>query len=454
VLDPIANSSVDDVNAAITAARGAQAEWRRTSPLQRGSVLRRIASELRSQSDRVASMMSSEIGKPLVESHAEIANAANVFDFYGGLGHEVGGEVIPSARDGVHLFTTREPLGVVALITPFNFPVNLPVVKLAPALLAGNTVVWKPASAGAATAQAVMDCITSAGIPEGVVNQILGNGSVGAALAAGRIDGISFTGSTAVGRQLAAKAGATGIPCLLELGGKNAVVVNDDADLASAAAVITAGAFGYAGQKCTATSRLIVVGEETQRALLELIRERVSAIQVGAPLAPETTMGPVITSTIVDETLDVVSHAISEGAELFLGGDRVSVRGCENGNYLAPTVVTGVRPEMRIAHDELFAPVLAVICVASLDEAIAAANDSVYGLSAAIFTQSLEAAFAFSQRIETGAVQVNLPTAGLEYQSPFGGRGDSGSGRYEGGKAALEFYSHNKTIAIRHGATS
>lgn len=439
-----------DVVRAVESARAAQRQWAARSTFERGESLQRLACELGSRADDIAAEMCVEVGKPINEAHAEIENAVKVLKFYGGLGHTLGGEVIPSTRDNVHLYTKAEPRGVVGAITPWNFPINLPIVKLAPALLAGNTAVWKPASAGASTSMKLVECFRAGDIPPGVINLVLGSGAkIGPAFLSPNIDVISFTGSTEVGQDLRSKASRVGIPCLLELGGKNAMVVLADADIEAAATTAVQGAFGYAGQKCTATSRLIA-DESVADALLARIENLMDSLEVGMPQTSTTNIGPLISGNSVEKTLVEIDDAIGAGARVVAGGDRVTVHGGERGHFLAPALVSDVTPDMMLAQKELFAPVIALMTVNSLDHAIDLVNASTYGLSAAIFTRDLQSAFLFSEGVRVGAVQVNLPTSGLEYQAPLGGRANSGAGGYEGGLAALNTYRHLKTTAISY----
>jgi aldehyde dehydrogenase (NAD+) len=439
-------SGEPDVGAALAAARAAQRAWAARSAFERGRVLHAVATALGDRAEEFARAMSAEIGKPIGEGRAEIANAARVLDFYAGLAHEIGGDVIASAREGVHLFTRMEPLGTIGVLTPWNFPVNLPVVKLAPALLSGNAVLWKPASAAVGTSRALWECMAGAGVPDDLVALLIGEGSrVGAAVVQAGVDALSFTGSTEVGLAIGRQAAADGIPCLLELGGKNAAVVCADADLDHAARTIVEGAFRYAGQKCTATSRVIAV-EAVAAPLVERMLALIEDLEVGPAEAVTTYIGPLISEAALENAIAHVDRAVGEGARLRAGGGRAR----EDGAYMAATVLDGVTPEMAVAREELFAPVVAVLVARDFDHAVELANDSSYGLSASVFTRSLEPAFEFSLRADVGAVGVNLSTAGLEHQAPFGGRRASGSGHREQGTAALDFYCDLKTVAVRY----
>jgi alpha-ketoglutaric semialdehyde dehydrogenase len=448
-LSRVPRSAQADVQAAVAGARTAFAHWSGRSAFERADHLRRLASEIRNRSDDFAELMCREVGKTLADGHAEVANAARVVDFYAGLAHELGGTHLPSARGGVHLYTRREPVGVVALITPWNFPVNLPLVKMAPALLAGNTVVWKPASQGAESAALLAECFVAADLPAGVVNMVLGEGrEVGEPLVKADVDAVSFTGSTPVGRRLEQLAAERGTRILVELGGKNATIVCSDADLDLAARTVAAAAFGFAGQKCTATSRVIVI-DAVHEEFVGRLSTIVAGMVVGDPHDARTEVGPLISDSAREWAQDRVESAVSAGAKVVTNSAGIDEP--RAGSYMSPVVITGVTPRMAVAREELFAPVLAVLHASDLAEAFEIADDTEFGLTAAIFTTDLAAAFSYAHRADAGAVMVNLPTAGMEFQSPLGGRRGSGGGGLEQGLEALHFYTEVKTIAIRYG---
>lgn len=451
-LAPIPDSDARDVVEAFRAARHARPSWAGHSAFSRADALRTVAAGVRSESAALAETISDEVGKPIADAVGEIENAARVLEFYAGLAHEMGGDHLPSRQADVHMFTRREPRGIVGVITPWNFPVNLPVVKLAPALLAGNVAIWKPAEQAATSSALFARVLVEAGVPAGVVNMVLGDGPVvGAAVTESDVDGVSFTGSCSVGHRIESSCASRGIKALTELGGKNVAVVCADADLDAAADAIVNGAFRFAGQRCTATSR-VIVEDSAHDALVDRLHDRVSRLVVGAPDDPTAFLGPMISMAARDEALEHIAVARSMGAEIVSGGGAADVATAPDGAFLQPTVLTGVTAGMRIASEELFAPVLVVIRAHSIDEAFDAADATDFGLTAAIFTRSLENAFAFIERADVGAVQVNLPTAGLEYQSPVGGRRNSGSGGLEQGVAALDFYTRSKSVAIRYSA--
>lgn len=447
-LDQLPNSDERDVEAAIEAARFARTPWSATSPFARADTLRDVAARLRERSPVLSKSMCHEVAKPIGEAVGEIENAARVLEFYAGLAHEMGGERLPSRQADVHMFTKREARGVVGVITPWNFPVNLAVVKLAPALLAGNVIVWKPAEQAASSSQLFAQVLADAGLPAGVVNMVLGDGEVGAAVVASDVDGVTFTGSCAVGQLVESSCAGRGVGSLTELGGKNVAVVCSDADLDTAAEAIINGAFRFAGQKCTATSR-VVVEEAVHDELVQRLKARADALVVGLPEDPDTFLGPLVSQDAVANALDHIATARAMGAEVVIGGERAEIADAPNGSFLQPTILCGVTAGMRIATDELFAPVVVVIRVASLEDAFDAADATDFGLTAAVFTRSLTTAFQFIDRADVGAVQVNLPTAGLEYQSPVGGRRNSGSGGLEQGVAALDFYTRSKSVSIK-----
>ena len=449
-LDALPRSDARDVERALLAARAAAPEWASLTAFARADHLRAAASEMRARLESLATTICHEVGKPIAEARAEVDNAARVLDFYAGLAHAIGGDHFASARDGVHLFTRREPRGVVAIITPWNFPISLAIVKLAPALLCGNTAVWKPASPSATSSAALAACLSDAGIPAGVVNMVLGGGgSVGDPLTDAELGAISFTGSCEVGQSIERRSAARGVRTLTELGGKNVAIVCADADLDLAVEAVVGGAFRYAGQKCTATSRLVVV-DAVHDEFVTRLTARVATLVVGVPDDPTAFVGPVISQECVDTTLKCIADAVAGGAQVVSGGSRADVAAAPDGTFLEPTVVVGVTPNMRLAREELFAPVLAVLSARDIEEAYAIADDTEFGLTAAIFTRDLSTAFEYVARADAGAVSVNLPTSGVEYQLSLGGRRNSGSGGQEQGLATLDFYTRSKSVSVRY----
>ncbi len=445
VLGTTPKSGKAETERAIEAAAGAQAGWKATLPAERGAILSKAADLLESQADELAELMAREVGKPMGESQAEVTRAATIFRYYGSEGWRMNGILPPSTRPGIQISAAREPLGVVALITPWNFPLAIPAWKMAPALICGNAVVIKPATDASLNAAALVRTLAEAGLPDGVVNMVTGSGgTVGDALVTDpRVKGLSFTGSTSVG--LGIQERAVGKKVQLELGGKNPYVVMEDADLADAAQKISYGAFGYSGQKCTASSRAIVV-EDVYDEFLDELKSATEAIKVGDPLDDEVLVGPVVNKDQYDGILEALETARGEGRLVLEGGATGSE---DEGYYISPVIVADVDNASTTAQEEIFGPVLAVIKARDFDHAVELANETRYGLTSGIATRSLRYAYEFLDRSESGLVNVNVPTAGLEFQVPFGGNKESGVGGREQGPAALDFYSSWKTFALR-----
>lgn len=444
-LGRVASSSEVDVRRAVEAADAALAGWRDWPGVKRGKLLAAAARLLEERTDSIAETMTREMGKTFPEARGEVLRGAAILQFYAGEGERANGEHIPPADGKSLLYTRRIPLGVVGLITPWNFPVAIPVWKLAPALIYGNTVVLKPAGNTSVTACALVEALADAGFPAGVINLVHGAGrTVGDALLAHpKLAGISFTGSNAVGKAIAVKASQRGLKYQLEMGGKNAVIVMEDADLDRAADAVLSGAMKSTGQKCTATSKVIVMRQAIEPFTRKLL-DRLQAIKVGDGMEPDTYFGPVATSSAQQSVLSHIRRGQEEGARLLFGGHAPPLEGY----FVEPTLFAGVTPSMSLAREEIFGPVLALMEADSLDEAIRMANDTDYGLSAAIFTGSLSHAMTFIQRIEAGMIKVNAETAGVEYQAPFGGLKQSSSNSREQGRAAMEFFTHTQTISF------
>ena len=432
-----------ETSRAIEAAAGAFPSWKATLPSARGAILSQAADILESRTDELAQLMARETGKPMTEGRAEVARAAAIFRYYGSEGWRMPGVMPPSTRPGVQVSSIREPLGVVALITPWNFPLAIPSWKLAPALICGNAVVIKPASNASLNAAELVRALEEAGLPDGVLNMVTGpGGEVGDALVTDpRVKALSFTGSTSVG--LGIQERAVGKKVQLEMGGKNPYVVMEDADLADAAAKVAYGAFGYAGQKCTASSRAIVV-EEIYEEFIEELKNATEAMKLGDPLDDDTVVGPVVNKSQYEDILEALDQAHEDGRVILEGGATEA-----EGYYIAPSIVTDVDNSSETAQEEIFGPVLAVIRARDFEDAVEIANDTRYGLTAGIATRSLRYAHEFAERSETGLVNVNLPTAGVEFQVPFGGNKGSGVGGREQGMAAMDFYSTWKTVSVR-----
>ena len=444
VVGHFARATGTDLDHAIAAARRAFTSWSQSTPQQRFDVLDGAGTQILARRDELGRLLSREQGKPLADGIGEAARAGAIFKFFAGEALRVGGEKIGSVRPGVDVEVTREPLGVVGLITPWNFPLAIAAWKIAPALAFGNTVVFKPAELVPASPWTLVDIVQRAGLPPGVLNLVLGPGSsLGAALAASPdIDAISFTGSQDVGPSVAAAAVKTGARVQLEMGGKNPLVVLDDADLSTAVSVAINGAFFQAGQRCTASSRIIVT-EGIHRRFVDAMIDRMKALVIDDALKPGTEIGPVVDERQLEKNFEYVKIGRSEGATLVYGGERL--RREADGYYMSPALFTDANNRMRINREEIFGPVASVTCVADYDEALAAANDTPYGLSAGIVTTALKYASHFKRHSTSGLVMVNLPTAGLDYHVPFGGRKKSSYGPREQGSYAKEFYTIVKT---------
>ncbi|MDH3418943.1 MAG: aldehyde dehydrogenase family protein [Gammaproteobacteria bacterium] len=437
----------DQTQDAIAAAREAAASWRDGGIQQRADILDRIGNEILARKEELGTLLSREEGKTLAEGIGETARAGQVFKFFAGEALRIPGTSIDSVRPGVAAEVTREPVGVVGIITPWNFPIAIPAWKIAPALAYGNTVVFKPAALVPATAQALAQIINGAGLPAGVFNLVTGAGSeVGEAIVTSpQVDAVSFTGSVATGRAVLVNTAARQAKVQLEMGGKNPLVVLDDADLETAVECAINGAFFSTGQRCTASSRLIVTENIHDRFVARLV-ERMEALVVDNALKPETQMGPVVDQGQLGQDLEYVDIGRAEGANIVTGGGRVERDA--DGYYMAPTLFTETDNAMRINREEIFGPIASVIRVRDYDEALSVANDTDFGLSSGICTTSLKHASHFKRYSAAGMVMVNLPTAGVDYHVPFGGRKSSSFGPREQGPAAVEFYTSTKTAYV------
>ncbi len=446
VVGEYTRAGVEAVDAAVAAARAAQPAWAEASPQVRHDVLEAAGAAIMARKEELGRLLSREEGKTLAEGIGETIRAAQIFKFFAGEALRVRGEKLASVRPGVEVEIAREPLGVVGLITPWNFPIAIPAWKIAPALSYGNAVVLKPADLTPGCAWELAKILDDAGLPKGVLSLVVGRGSsVGARLVEHPdVDAISFTGSVATGRGIAVKCAETHKKVQLEMGGKNPMVVLDDADLEVAVPACVNGAFFSTGQRCTASSRLIVT-EGIHDAFVEKLTAAASALKVGDALDPETQIGPVVDQSQLDQNLTYVALAGQEGCEV-VGGERLE-RATE-GFFQAPAVFLGASNEMRISREEIFGPCASVIKVADFDEALAVANDTDFGLSSGICTTSLKQASAFRRKSQAGMVMVNLPTAGVDYHVPFGGRKGSSYGPREQGSYAAEFYTTVKTAYI------
>ena len=442
----------DQLEATLDQARVAQAEWAAYGMERKQAVLMSIGTELMDRAEDLGTLLSREEGKPLAEGKGEVFRAGQFFTYYAAECLRQLGENADSVRAGVEVDVRREPIGTVAIISPWNFPTATASWKIAPALCYGNAVVWKPANITPASAVALAEIINRQDIPKGLFSLVMGAGhTIGQRLVESpKINAISFTGSVPVGKGIAMAAIQNLTRVQMEMGSKNALAVMDDADLDLAVTLAVGGAFGGSGQKCTASSRL-VVHAAIHDAFVEKLVVATQAMKVGHALAPGTQMGPVVSQQQLDENLTYVDLGRSEGAELACGGQRLEMP--SDGFYMSPGVFLNSRNTMRINREEMFAPLTSVIKVDSYGEALATVNDTRFGLTSGIVTQSLARATDFRRNAQTGVVTVNLPTAGTDYHVPFGGRGDSSYGPREQGKHAAEFYTTVKTAYISAGVS-
>lgn len=430
--------------AAVAAAKAAVPAWSMSTPQQRFDALDAVGTEILARKEELGRLLSREEGKTLPEGIGEVARAGQIFKFFAGEALRVPGETVASVRPGIGVEVTREPLGVVAVISPWNFPIAIPAWKVAPALAFGNCVVIKPADAAPGSAWALAEILSRVGLPAGVFNLVMGRGSVvGEALINHPdVSGVTFTGSVTTGGRVAQACAARGAKFQLEMGGKNPLVVLDDADVDTAVSCAVNGAFFSTGQRCTASSRLVVT-EGIHDRFVDAVVERMKALKVDDALEPDTDIGPVIDEAQLAQDVDYIDIGKKEGARLAWGGQRLNR--AKEGYYLQPALFTDTTNAMRISREEIFGPVANVIRVKDYDEALAVANDTPFGLSAGICTTSLKHAGHFKRHAEAGMVMVNLPTAGVDYHVPFGGRKGSSYGSREQGRYAVEFYTTVKT---------
>ncbi|MFD1849576.1 alpha-ketoglutaric semialdehyde dehydrogenase GucD [Oceanobacillus bengalensis] len=450
VVGVVQKSTLEDVDEAVAAAKEAKTAWRKLSGDARGKYLYKVANILESRLDEVAETLTREMGKTLPEAKGETARGVAILRYYAGEGLREVGNVIPSTDNQALQYTNRTPLGVVGVITPWNFPVAIPIWKMAPALIYGNTVVIKPATEASVTCAKVIDCFAEAGLPEGVVNMVSGKGSViGQRIAEHPdVNGITFTGSNQTGRHLGQIALARGAKYQLEMGGKNPVIVADDADLDLAVQATISGGLSSTGQKCTATSRVIVQSAVYDAFKAKLIN-KIEELNVGNGLSSENWMGPCANESQLEKVLYYIEKGKEEGATLLTGGNRLTDDEHKDGYFVEPTVFENVTNDMAISQEEIFGPVLGLIKVDTFEEAMKLANDTEFGLSAAVFTENIRKMLAFIDDIEAGLVRVNYETAGVELQAPFGGMKNSSSHSREQGRAAIEFFTSIKTVFIK-----
>ncbi|MGR3634418.1 MAG: aldehyde dehydrogenase family protein [Shimia sp.] len=445
-----AQADLDQLDATLDQARKAQAEWAAFGMERKQAVLMNIGNEMMQRAEELGRLLSREEGKPLAEGRGEVYRAGQFFTYYAAECLRQLGENADSVRDGVEIDVRREPVGVVAVVSPWNFPTATASWKIAPALCYGNAVVWKPANITPASAVALTEIIVRQDIPKGLFSLVMGAGStIGQRLVEHpSVDAISFTGSVPVGKGIATAAIQNLTKVQMEMGSKNALAVMEDGDLDLAVSVALGGAFGGTGQKCTASSRLIVHAA-VHDAFVEKLVAGAQAMKVGHALHEGTQMGPVVSAQQFKENLDYVALGQSEGAELACGGARLDMP--HDGFYMSPGIFLNTTNDMRINREEMFAPLAAVIKVESYDQALATVNDTNFGLTSGIVTRDLARATHFRRNARTGVVTVNLPTAGTDYHVPFGGRGDSSYGPREQGKSAAEFYTTVKTAYISAG---
>lgn len=439
----------EEARKAVEAAYNAFKDWRDTPAPARGKIIARAARLMEDNKNDLAAILTREEGKTISESRGEVNRAINVVEFCAGESRRMNGETIQSELPANFAYTIKEPHGVVVCITPWNFPVAIPAWKIAPALVAGNTVVMKAAEATPASAVRLIEIFTEAGVPPGVLNLVLGKGSeVGEELADHpAVRAISFTGSTEIGLKIYQQGAKRGIPVQCEMGGKNPVVVLEDCDMGLAVESTAQGAFGSTGQRCTATSRAVVIDSIADE-FVDRIIERAKKFKLGDGSDARTDIGPSVDEKQFNTVLKYIDIGREDGAELLTGGRRASGDGLENGYFVEPTVFDKVTPDMRIAREEIFGPVLSVLRVKSFDEAMAVANDCEYGLSSSVFSNDANDIFRFIRDIETGMTHVNSPTTGGEAHIPFGGIKATGVGPREQGSTSLDFYTEIKVVYV------
>ncbi|MBX5137999.1 aldehyde dehydrogenase family protein [Rhizobium lentis] len=439
-----ADGSAEDTRNAIAAAKAAFPAWSRSGIWERHVILKKTGDEIMARKDELGALLAREEGKTLPEATGEVIRASQIFEFFAGEALRLAGEVIPSVRPNIGVEITREALGVIGIITPWNFPIAIPAWKIAPALCYGNTIVFKPAELVPACSWAIVDILNRAGLPKGVLNLVMGKGSVvgQAMLESPDVHGITFTGSTGTGRRVAAASIEHNRKFQLEMGGKNPMVVLDDADLNVAVEAAANSGFFSTGQRCTASSRLIVT-EGIHDKFVAALTDKLKTLVVDNALKAGTHIGPVVDERQLKTDTDYIEIGKKEGAKLAFGGEVISRE--TPGFYLQPTLFTEATNQMRISREEIFGPVVSVIRARDYDEALAIANDTPFGLSAGIATTSLKHATHFKRNSEAGMVMVNLPTAGVDFHVPFGGRKGSSYGPREQGKYASEFFTVVKT---------
>ncbi|MBM7551654.1 aldehyde dehydrogenase family protein [Thalassobacillus pellis] len=450
VLGYFQKSNQTDVKEAILSAREAFPEWAATPAPVRGDVLFNLIRLLEDRFEELAVLITKEVGKSYRDAKGEVTKTIQAMKQFSGEANRLTGETVPSYDADIFGYTVREPLGVVGLIAPYNFPLGIGIWKIAPAIIAGNTVVFKPASNTSLISVKIMEMLEAAGVPAGVVNMVTGPGSVvGKEFGENpEIKAVSFTGSTQVGTELGKAVTQRGGRMQAEMGGKNPTIVLEDADMEHAVESIVISGFHDNGQRCTGTSRLILLRSIADEFIARLI-EKAEALEVGDGFDPGVDNGPVVDENQLNTYLHYVESAIEEGATLKFGGERLTDEGRGEGYFVAPTIFTNITPEMTIFHEEVFGPVVAVTVVDTYEEAIELANQSDFGLSSSIFTKSLDKALTFTKQIQSGVTHVNVPSNYFENQFPFGGKKNSSIGPREQGSTALDFWTETKTVYMK-----
>ncbi len=443
------SSTAAEAAQACDAAARAFPGWRQTPAPVRGQILFKVQRRMEERRQELAEALTREEGKTIAESRGEIQRAINVVEFFAGEARRITGETIPSELPNNFCFTLKQPVGPVAIITPWNFPIAIPVWKIAPALVSGNTIVFKPATLTPLTAALIVEIFDECGLPPGVLNLVYGGGrEVGDTIVRHpAILAVSFTGSNDVGVGLYGAAAARGIKCQCEMGGKNPIVILGDADLDLAVESTIQGAFGSTGQRCTATSRAVVV-EDVADEFVDRLAARAASLVVGNGLNPQTNIGPSVDERQLETVLNYVEVGQHEGARLVRGGERVRNNGRERGYFVAPAIFDHVDANMRIAQEEIFGPVLSLIRVADNESALSVANNVRFGLSASVYTNDVAAMFKFVDRLDAGILHVNSPTVGGEAHVPFGGMKATGVGLREMGRVAIDFYTELKVVYV------
>lgn len=440
------SSNEEDVNLAFSSAHNSKKGWKRTSYAQRGEILYAVADRLKAKSEEIALLISKEVGKTIDEAKGEVNRGINILKYFAGEGMRSIGENIPPTDMNGMMYTTREPLGVVGIITPWNFPLAIPLWKIAPALIFGNTVVFKPAKEASLTAVKIVECFSEAGIPNGVINLITGSSrEIGDTIVEHKyLNGLSFTGSDNVGKRIGRICYENGVKCQLEMGGKNPIIISEKANIQEAVSAIISGAFKFNGQKCTATSR-VYIQDSIYDQVKELLLTEVSTIKIGDATDPNNWMGPSNNKGQFDSVVAYIEEAKQDGITLLHGGQKPN----ENGYFIEPTIFEVDNNQLKLVQEEIFGPVITIMKYTTFDEAIALSNETKYGLSASLFSSDIKEILQFIREIEAGMVRINAETSGVELQAPFGGLKESSSHSREQGRAAMDFYTSIKTVFIK-----